>query len=347
MLVAAPHIGPNKAFINALFVQPTTFCGLNCNGCYVKGFEKQNNFSDSGRSVAGYWWNFFTFLNRKEGLSTGIGTLNCNQITFALDSFSNNENYNLDLISIAQAFFSMKPKLLTSINLVDGCEYHATTHNIGTFLGYINNRSIKGQVLAHQNKILDMLSISSIFPDELYHIEHMRSFVESINWNLTIDPKVNLDKVKGYFKEVATGVDTIYLVLHKPSTGQRFDPEAFEAHQDFIKFIRTMPIDIQKKVTIDGCVSDSKRFLDAGYGCSSNVSRFQVWPDGSVSGCPYSQTRVTGPTSFNNSNEFFNGILMNIYQASKVYEFNKCKIPSHLDPNNPRVNPKHHLEIIE
>lgn len=329
MLVAIPQITNEFAHINALFLQPTPWCSRNCNGCYVKGFEKLQSITTS---------NFYVFkdilnvINREpeaDYIERGPSFLRANQITFALDKLSSSTDNSLIMIDLYKDFINAKKRSI-------GGEFHITVHTVGDLDDYSFS-------LLYDPVLFDMISISHINVSDLKAFNLIRRDVSNkINWNLTIDPDVNIQKIKDSFQVIAKEVDSIYLVLHKPNTGSFFNPQAFLIHQDFLKFIRTMPKDIQNKVHVDGCLVDSKKFLSTGYGCSSNVSRFQVWPNGSVTGCAYNQNKITGP-----STDIYM-FLKNLYKASKVYEFDECKIPYHLDPNNKNIKCRtnKYLEII-
>lgn len=52
--------------------------------------------------------------------------------------------------------------------------------------------------------------------------------------------------------------------------------------------------------------------------CNTNISKFQIWPDGSVSGCPYKKISDT-PNALT-----VEGVVDNILTSSKVYNFESC-----------------------
>lgn len=327
MLVAVPNITPSSFAINALFIQPTGFCKRNCNGCYVKNFTPE--LSATENSIV----ELLLYLNTREGPSA-------NQTTFALDALSLDLSESNIMIKLFRLFLSTRESGIKA-----GAEYHITVHTVSDFLEYLNLQAGIGTDLEFSltKERLDLLSISHINLVDLEQLPFLRTLAKQINWNLTIDPSVNTRKTKFNFVQIAQEVDHVYVVLHKPSTGLKFNPDAFLQYQDFLGFIKTLPIEIQNKVTIDGCVTDSKKFLSTGYGCSSNVSRFQVWPDGSVTGCAYNQKRLTPGA------KDYEEICKNIYAVSKMYEFSKCEIPNYLDPTNKFVEKrtKSYLQILE
>lgn len=318
-MIIAPHITSEFAYFNALFIQPTPWCARNCNGCYVKGFEEVQGVTESEDTLIG------------DLISEIGGRIRVNQVTLAIDKKPNDKIRSYAMDTIVSNFLE---RIGYSEEQGHKIEFHATVHTLNDLLEYPHFWDSP-----HQK--LDMLSISHLNVQD--YIPELRTYVAPhINWNLTVDPTINMDKIKSTFQKIASTVDSVYLVLHKPNLGHFFDEQAFVVHQDFIRFIRTMPEEIRNKVHIDGCIQDSKHFLDTGYGCSSNVSRFQVWPNGSVTGCAYNQNRVTGPAT--NLDELFK----NFVTAKKTYEFDKCKIPNHIDPKHPRVYARqNYLEIID
>lgn len=332
MLVAATHITRYYAYVNALFIQPTEHCARNCNGCYVKGFVSEG---EGHRELIP---NLVL-----EHVNVPNGTIRANQVTIALDKKPD------DAAAYNSAAYSMQLVWHNALAVKDqwiGGELHFTAHTIGDFLSYVvpPPRLYESfPIYWDQLHKIDMLSVSHLDASSVAMLQQLReNYKFGINWNLTVDPSVNLEKIKNSVEVIAPHVDTIYLVLHKPSTGMKFDPETFIAHQNFLSYIKTLPEAIQKKVHVDGCISDSKKFLDTGYGCSSNVSRFQVWPDGSVTGCAYNQKRLTGRAG--DASE----VLQNILTVSKLYEFDTCKIPELIDSKHPAIVAKKHkyLEIL-
>jgi hypothetical protein len=332
MLVTVPYITPTFAHINTLFLQPTPWCARNCNGCYVKGFEQLQEIKTCNQSL---FIEILNNINRKNNDTL----LRANQVTLAVDKMPQGRTpVDRERRHIMMRVFN---KFLEANRNSIGGQFHITVHTIFDLVEYVQLSGESSTLLDPCQ--LDMLSISHLLLNDIPSIAACKKLAKDINWNLTIDPSLNIDKIKQTFEQIAEAVDYVYLVLHKPNTGQFFDPNSFLLHQDFLRFTRTLPEHIQKKITIDGCITDSRTFLTTGFGCSSNVSRFQVWPDGSVTGCAYNQNRIT------NSAQAMSDLLENIYQVSKKYEFDKCKIPVHLEPKNKYVKRRTYsfLEIIE
>ena len=319
MRVAVPCITPTSFYINALFIQPTTYCRRNCPNCYVKGFEETKPEPEKFLIEE-----FLGFLIRN--LKSNDSAVDFNQITFALDALAEKTTLKEDMVYPFRDYIG-----LVNLQIPDQ-EYHLTVHTIEDFFEY---ERILSQSLRTS---FDVISISSLERSNKTSIDKIRSYSKHINFNFmprNRNPRLVLD----HLETVAPWVDSIYLLLEKPSTGELISPRILESFFKTKTLLETSAV-VKSKLIQDGCVSDSKKFLNTGFGCSSNKSRFQVWPNGAVSGCPYSHFPETGSATSTEE------ILKNIYDSSRQYSFNKCKIPEQIDPKNPKVL-KNYLEILD
>jgi hypothetical protein len=195
-------------------------------------------------------------------------------------------------------------------------------------------RSHLGNV--HVAQTVDMLSFSNINHKSLKFIQHLANHTH-VNYNHLVPSNVTSFNINEHVKrmtEIGEVVDSIYMVMFKtPVGGKRNKLVEIGDQQRMssdITYINTMldrlPKDVRRKVHVDGCLKDTIRHRQTGFGCSSNVSRVQVWPDGSVSGCPYSFSGSTGP------GKTAEDILGNIRKARGQYDFDdRCHLPSVYD----------------
>lgn len=321
MQVAIPYITEKNAYINALFLQPTTWCAKNCKGCYVKGFENEIG-SES------YSYPLFQRIFTEIILGQRI---QANQITMALDSLPSIGRYDRkEMLYIADCYCAIidaaKIKRMQT-------EFHITVNSFDDLLEY----GFKSK------EYFDVLSVSTSGIDFTKEISYFRTHAKHINWNYTIYPEMPADKVIKNLKMRIPSYDSIYLILLKPDTGNRIDAQTLSNYLRIREKISKLPDEIKSKINIDGCIQDSENYLKNNKGCSSNLSRFQVWPNGAVSGCPYSHRPDTGP-----SNDI-ETLLKNIKESSRQYTFRRCKIPEQIDPTHYKNQVKSHpyLEIID
>jgi hypothetical protein len=143
--------------------------------------------------------------------------------------------------------------------------------------------------------------------------------------------KKNIQKHIKHITEIGEMVDHIYLVIYKDPVGRARSPEEAATSQRNMAndrfYIEQMhehlPLHIKNKINIDGCLKDVEKFNATGYGCSSNISRFQVWPNGSVTGCAYGDRSISKEVGLSTE-----AILRNVKKAQKRYDFEDA--PCHL-----------------
>jgi hypothetical protein len=315
--------GPVK--LNAIFFQPTRWCRQNCKGCYVK------DHANTGKHLeVDEWFRIFKYFY--------IGPGEAKQITISLDTppipDSNSEAkkalymYHLfDLIIPEIEIY--KDTNAASCNFPP--EVHVTTYSLSTLKDYLGN----GVDNMRRTRNLDMVSISHIDPNKTSDIDCLRELCRftHVNYNLMTPPVVSSENIKDHLERInriAQYVHSIYFVLHKSPIGkersdliQLQDKSNMRRDLTFLNTLRKfLPDDVKKKIVDDGCLRDvvdhrATRVL----GCASNVSRFQVWPDGSVTGCPYAFA------SSSPGGRRLESVLDNIRKERDNYDFDKCHLP--------------------
>jgi len=227
---------------------------------------------------------------------------NVQQITIAVDDIPNN-NVLAESIMLAALTTSLRLRSVYKNKI----ELHLTMNSIKTIDQYID-RGITQRYIA-QN--VDLLSFSHLSEEEVLRLKYIRSFTR-VNYNYM--PSENLDN----YKKMLSEVDMSYYLLYKTGLGRINDPRAIEKFKSGINEIKHWAE--KDKIIIDGCVRDAVKYLSTGFGCSSNVSRIHIWPDGHVTGCPYNKD---GGKPAQNMTQ----IIDNIDETMEKYEFRSCSIP--------------------
>jgi hypothetical protein len=296
--------------LNALFMQPTRWCGLNCKGCYVK------EHVDGEESYHTSWheqWRLFNQFYK--------GPHWANQITIAVDDLHQDPTKQRHMLLLVDAILS---DLVTDVRPKnERPEVHMTLHTTDTLDQYLNER-VGGWIK------LDMISFSQLplHLNKPYNALGYFDGVVPINYNYMAPLTFNPEREIKHLTKAALFVDHIYLVMFKDPVGKPVPQSLANYHmhryQLYIsQVVDKLPEDVRRKLTTDGCMSDTIKHSRTGFGCSSNVSRLQVWPDGSVSGCPYA---FSGSTPIGRTAE---AILENIRQARNRYDFKEdCHLPS-------------------
>lgn len=302
--------GPNIE-LNALFIQPTRWCGLNCKGCYVKdhvGGEDSfhTSWSEQYRLFRQFYW----------------GPHWANQITISVDDLHADPEKSRHMLMLIDSILQdltndRRPKH-------DRPEVHMTMHTPDTWWQYKNER-IEGW---HK---LSMVSFSELPLKKFEAAICIDWFLENkvpVNWNKLVPKEFEPHKEQQKLSILSEIADHIYLVMYKSPVQSRqelpVDRHYMAQYQLYIsQVVDKLPGDVRRKLTIDGCLSDTIKHSRTGFGCSSNVSRFQVWPDGSVSGCPYA---FSGGPEIGRTAE---SIVENIRASRDKYDFKEiCHLPS-------------------
>jgi hypothetical protein len=324
------NIGSSIFQANAIFLQPSWACAKQCPGCYSK--ERETQFGSDEASI-GTWETLIQNIKKQNGI-------NSNQITFALDALPTNR-YRNRMANIAFKYFDCVGKHKTNT------EFHITTNHINDLNKYteyydeINN--------------LDLLSISNILSVDQINLARLEVPGAKINWNVTSGDFVKQVKRQGLeqVKKIVRKVDSVYLLLHKAPMGlQGHDLNGFFDGLEVLKqFDNIESVEandageicavpsLSRKFNLDGCMNDARKFNKSGKGCSSNISRFQIWPDGRVTGCAYNSHNQYGKFANN-----FEDIIDNLWDAKFRYEFATCSIPKAL--NNFAAQKHKPLQVI-
>lgn len=327
-------------------------CALNCKGCYVKEWGKNTEIISMSAHLPSFIWE--RFIYKMSGMITE--NFQANQITFALDTLPSDlaiKTYMKDL-----AYIYMDVAKGAKYQGLD-TEFHITTQSLNNIFNQTSYHCLDNL------GSIDMLSISNLNQKDIVNLINLKDRYPDlhINWNLhpiEIRDESTYKQIVSEIAVIAKFVDSIYFVMHKPDLGRMLDQDIVRQYFKLFKIIKeTLQNDTKIKdpnmIQIDGCVKDSKMFADeVNGGCSSNISRFQVWPDGSVSGCPYAHRPITKSCWDDDpilelGDDIVENMLNNIRAAAKIYQFDQCKIPNSLYPDSTPVLRREHraLQIFE
>ena len=156
----------NPFELNAIFIQPSRFCKLDCKGCYVK---EHTGGEDSYHMPIELWKDLF-----KKYLYDIHSDYHTNQITFSADDYSKDpikKQYMEDVFE-EYYFWICAGKAKYDKSLLP--EAHITFHTLNTFYSY------KDEILRHDplytkrfTTIFDMISFSEIKLSELDTIKEL------------------------------------------------------------------------------------------------------------------------------------------------------------------------------
>lgn len=326
----------NPYELNALFLQPTRWCARNCKGCYAKehaGGEKGFHLSSWN------WMKLFNMFYLNQAVEEGHRAW-ANQITLAVDDLSLDGYQAAEMLNLFGGILTTVVNRKSNKLDLHPAEFHITCHTPKTLKNYtfLNKKTpwISEERTMEMLKYINMISFSEIPEGEFEFVKEIAKHTP-VNYNHLIPANITSDNIDTYVDKVTKIgriVSHIYLVMFKRPIGSETN-ELVQLRDrsrmlNDIKVIQTLmerlPEDVRRKVTRDGCLQDVSKHSRTGFGCSSNVSRVQVWPDGSVTGCAYAfgADKPQGRT--------VEIVMENIRNARKEYDFGSlCHLPEIYD----------------
>ena len=250
--------------LDAVSIQPSWDCGRACKGCYLQNKSKANRGQQSLKWFQELFRSIFTETH---------SLFTTKQVTLSVDKLPADHRRAAFMEEILDIFLK-QPKGLT--------EKHITVHSRMDLEQYGPYRFLK----AFQSE-LDWISVSKIHND--YDTRTLSNMGPRINWN-TLPAGI---RGYGFCAETLSFVDHLHLLLEKPVLGQDFNRIAeidFMKTRDFLR--QHFPSELrQGKITFDPCHMALEGYYTKGWGCSSNLRKISIWPDGTVTGCPYDSGR--------------------------------------------------------
>lgn len=211
---------------------------------------------------------------------------NFDTYTFSLDTLSRDLEKSLRMQNLYMIY-------------VDNCRQGMsfTVNSYEDFIEYLDLYPITKEVFR--------LAISSPITQEQYEELTKRLTVKHLIYNFRFSGSVGKGKKL-----------PVYSIMNKPATGEEIDQSSLIMFKDLVA--KQDPGD----VILDTCYTDSLNSLRTGFSCSAGISKFHLWPDGSISGCPYTQKGTTQPSL--TYKDFVQNILQ-VYHSEG--DFARCKIP--------------------
>lgn len=315
--------GSQKIQADAVFFQPTRYCALNCPGCYVKAHH-----AGMTCTPATVQEQVLSALCNREHTDINQVTMSVDHLPVRSDSISQFNYFHMT--SVFQAFIHIANEQDRSTRP----EMHITVKGLGSLHRYVSDLKMKDRELGG----LDFISLSEVpvTSTGLASLDALRSKIPKtkFGWNVMMPGREVNDSEYITFlaamDNIMPYIDQLYLLLRKTPIGTcrnldtvKQDKEQMTRDLQFIEHIQDTAErrGYGHQVLVDGCLRDIVKFKETGFGCSSNISKFQIWPDGSVSGCPYKYKAVTGPGNT------WKEILENIRKAQDFYDFQECHLP--------------------
>jgi hypothetical protein len=330
----------SRVEVHTLFLQPTPWCARKCKGCYVKerNAEGEQHLQDL---VTPFTEQFAVIKTFCEGELAWA-----NEITIAIDDLPTQRRHRNHMLGLYDKVFNLTKEARVANKMLP--KMHMTFHTLNTYLSYVDSAKRNSEwyresfhmedtwrSLALPGHLLDMINFSQLTNNSVTRnlLAEIRKETP-VNYNYLIPRNVNKNNINKHLQhllDINDIVDYIYLVIYKDPIGKARTSKEIKTSQRNIasdrfyiqELSKKLPTSIKNKIHIDGCLKDVEKFNATGYGCSSNISRFQIWPNGSVTGCAYGDKSISKRIGLTTG-----AILQNIRTARKLYDFTDT--PCHL-----------------
>jgi hypothetical protein len=294
----------------AIFLQPTFWCNLKCKGCYVRTHHRDTTFQQTSWEEQ---------LKLFDILYNNKGPVFCNQITVSIDDLPADQLKRNHLLQLTNGILNLLEK--------DGQhpQVHFTCRSPNTMYSYQNTESSFAGW-----KWLNLISFSSMTINNFDKtiVSFLRDFGVCVNLNHQF---ISVDKSLAYLTKVGSLVDQIYLLISKEPISMSSRENIFLSNQvldintQINDLLDKLPKDIKDKIHLDSCITAARSHRETGYTCNAGISKFQVWPDGSVSGCPYKM--VSDTTEGQSADQIIKNI---IKVKNNNNDFDECYIGNSL-----------------
>jgi hypothetical protein len=273
------RITDSEIHIDTLILEGLS-CARQCPGCYFHAHQLKESISKWAIEEL-----FDLFLHSEEP------NYSTNQISISVNEPVNSRDKTF-ISSLLISIFSFRRDCMAKPTHI-----HLTMYSPFTIRLY-------KYIELKQFAVVDAIYFSNIQEEEVEIISELKRLNPKIEigWNCRIGTALSL----GLSEKAEELIDIIYYVMDKSKKIDKGCSVSFSARRK-IEHLK------------DVCSIDYTNWRTKSISsCSANISKFTIWPDGSVSGCPYTKQSNTGPASD------YNGILQNIVKASKCYDFNNC-----------------------
>lgn len=301
------------SFVSILY-QPTFHCERRCHNCYVAANPTMMSLSRAKENDYFYW----TIAEELIDLLFYSRKLSCEHLSIAVDES--------DLCK------KIVRKLLWERGLArenDRPRFHFTARNIHT-LGWLSFDALsKG----------DVISLSTIDENTLKTLEVAKPYLVKkgilLNFNFmqTIDCFWNFPASR--FSRI---FDQGYAILNKDVSIYKVEtPELYHSYP-YHKYYNSLIRDGYTTILPDKCWIESERYWKMDQGrlnllCGAGTEKIMIWPNGSVSGCPYNSFLKPSETLWDGIQ---NAIGMARY--ANTHEMNRCKIKDQIREVRERQN---------
>lgn len=298
--------------------QPIYRCIMGCSGCYVADSPSSKYKGKPNTEIID-----LIYKDKK---------VICQQFTISLDTILPKDIEDLgDLLSSIKALWNIYKeaddcgcnstvrKSIEGENLPQLC---VTAYNYNTIRQWYKAMNMTEQEFLAPLTLLSLSNFPSLEKNSLILQEKCKASRTLLNFNCMVTEKTAGSRA---FRMGYTYADQVYLVLKKSPLGSE---QAVDAIRHWFEAKKEVP---KEKLMEDACLQDTVILLKDKYKCGAGINKVHIWPDGSVSGCPYDahhivtkidKSRITKNVKANTWTEIQKAVL-----DRTCHSMDFCKIP--------------------
>lgn len=257
--------------IHHIMWQPTANCSCRCAGCYVPQMQQSEINIDIAIKV---------FSER---------SIACNQFTLSADNLT---QFPKELKDAVRGIWKQYPRteVINGIEIaVTGQpELCVTAHSWNTVQCWARDLEMSVDDFLWPVSILSLSTFPSLGKNIAEMIDQCHRNDTKVNFNYMVKGGEENSKA---FEMGCRYADQVYLVLKKAPLGQEQDPMAFA---NWLKARDIAKKEAKDKLIEDTCVLDSIHKIHVSTSiqeqntlCGAGKTKKHVWPDGTITGCPY------------------------------------------------------------
>ena len=323
---------PGRVHVDHVMWQPIFNCKMGCDKCYVAESPAAKYNGPVTAEIIDLVFSKYISEDKKNYVV-------CGQFTVSLDSLIEFPTTLLDELNSLWSLYkeaddcgceTTTKKSIDNNQLPELC---VTAFNMNT----INNWCSKLGMTLHQFLApLTVLSLSNLPVQGKKCLEIQEACKATrtvLNYNKMINSPKDIESKS--FEMGVRYADHVYLVLKKSPLGQEQNVE------DMINLFKAVKHVPPEKLTRDACITDAVKKINTNFKCGAGIQKVHVWPDGSVTGCPYDAHHKAQDTYENHTEGKTFSVweqIDTVVNSPSCHPMDFCGIPAALRSVNDKVN---------
>jgi hypothetical protein len=258
----------NKICIDHIIWQPQFKCINHCKGCYIKDSKVSKYQGSINLDIID-----LIFDSEK---------VKCEQFTLSIDNFIHKQDELINAIKEVWKRYENTTKEKPALCI--------TLYDYNTLVRLVAHLNMTIQQFLTPVSILSLSNFPASGRTCEEFKEHCTASKTILGYNKVITQDVKDNQV---FNIGCRYADQVYLVLHKNPLGEEQDKCMISYWRQAIEVVNKSKGPATTLI-LDSCVIDSTK-QETAFKCSAGLRKVTIWPNGTVSGCPYDTNHIVNP----------------------------------------------------